>query len=397
MTLHVLVIPSWYARVNGDTRGSFFRDQALAVAEAGLNVGVIYPAIQYTKKIRHLRGRFLPLEFVDDNGVKLIRQRVYRCYRGASRKHARRVRRYGLALFEQYRARYGHPDVVHVQSALYAGEIALAIKRQYGTPYVLTEHSTAFARGRISTAKQQLSERAVYSAEALLCVSSALKELLDGFFSRANWSVLPNVLDRRFIDQGIRKRPEQGMFHFLTVSYFSPKKALDQLISAFSAVVTAYPQARLTLGGDGALRPELEAQAERLGVREHIHFTGLLSRDEVVYEMQNCDCFVLTSRYETFGVVLIEALALGKPVIATRSGGPEDIVNSSNGHLIPVDDASALASAMQSILAEPNRFSAAELRQACLERYGPEPIAQELIGVYQSALRNPSVLDQAPG
>mgnify|MGYP003503500790 CR=1 FL=1 len=85
---------------------------------------------------------------------------------------------------------------------------------------------------------------------------------------------------------------------------------------------------------------------ELKGKNEQIIFLGALSRDDVAKWMNKCDCFVLPSRYETFGVVYIEALASGRPVIGALNGGAEDIINNLNGYLVPIDDIDKLAEKM---------------------------------------------------
>ena len=102
--------------------------------------------------------------------------------------------------------------------------------------------------------------------------------------------------------------------------------------------------------------------------------------------MRESDAFVLSSEVETFGVVVAEALATGLPVVATRSGGPESIVRSGDGILVPVGDVTALAEAMSEIRRRRTEFSPQRLREACAARYSPNAIAARLIQIYRDAL-----------
>ena len=386
MNIHILLVPSWYAKYQGDTSGSFFHDQAVALAEQGVRVGVIFPVIQYTGKVKHLVPSRGPLEVIETEGVVLLRQTIRCAFRVSSGRHAARVREYGLELYESYKSRYGKPQIIHVHSALYAGGVALAVLEADGVPYVLTEHSSAYLRNRLNKTKRTLAKKVVDRSCANLCVSSSFKVTLEHCFPGTRWSVVPNVLDKRFLRERLADVKQRGTVQFLTVCYFHPNKALDHLVASFASVVQSCPQARLTLGGDGALRPQLEALVNELGIEPYVTFTGSLSRNAVLEYMAQCDVFVLSSQVETFGVVLIEALALGKPVIATRSGGPEDIVNSSNGLLVPVGDHQALAQAMVTMINTRHHYAAETLRNDCLQQYGPSAIAQQLLEVYQAAL-----------
>jgi glycosyltransferase involved in cell wall biosynthesis len=100
--------------------------------------------------------------------------------------------------------------------------------------------------------------------------------------------------------------------------------------------------------------------------------------------MQNCDVFVLSSIVETFGVVLIEVLAVGKPVVATKCGGPEDIVNQDNGILVPTKDVHALAEAMYNIYLNINKYDASLIRNDCISRFGKDSFVEKLRHIYKS-------------
>ncbi len=105
------------------------------------------------------------------------------------------------------------------------------------------------------------------------------------------------------------------------------------------------PQATLAVAGDGPLRAELEQAARELGLGAAVSFLGTVERIEEV--MRGCDVFVLPSDYEGFGLVVAEAMACGLPAVATRSGGPENIIRDGlDGFLVPTGDAGRLAARM---------------------------------------------------
>ena len=102
--------------------------------------------------------------------------------------------------------------------------------------------------------------------------------------------------------------------------------------------------------------------------------------------MQQCDCFVLPSRYETFGVVYIEAMACGKPVIAVKNGGPDDFVNDFNGILIESEDIEALADAMNYIALNYKHYDSYEISGYVRNQFSEETIAKKLETVYKEIL-----------
>lgn len=135
-------------------------------------------------------------------------------------------------------------------------------------------------------------------------------------------------------------------FRFITVGRLTRAKAFDKLIAAFSNVAQSYPNCNLNIVGDGELRAELVAQTERLNISDRVHFLGF-QLNPYKY-LARSDCFVLSSDYEGFGNVLIEAMALNIPVISTDcESGPGEILQGGKlGTLVPVDDISALGKAM---------------------------------------------------
>jgi glycosyltransferase involved in cell wall biosynthesis len=121
-----------------------------------------------------------------------------------------------------------------------------------------------------------------------------------------------------------------------------------------------------------------------LGIRDRVEFLGVLSREQVLEQFQASDAYVLSSDFETFGVVLIEAMAMGKPVIATDCGGPKEIVDDQNGMLVPVDDVAALADALLSMVDRAQQYSQKDLRDMCIAEYGEGVIIDRHLAIYES-------------
>jgi glycosyltransferase involved in cell wall biosynthesis len=119
-------------------------------------------------------------------------------------------------------------------------------------------------------------------------------------------------------------------------------------------------------------------------------FLGKLSHENVKKEMMKCNVFVLSSLTETFGVVLIEALSCGKPVISTKSGGPDDIITRDNGILITVNDDQDLSKAMREIYDNYHLYNSNKIRQDCLNKYGSNAITDQLINLYNEVLTTDS-------
>lgn len=130
----------------------------------------------------------------------------------------------------------------------------------------------------------------------------------------------------------VQKEPNQRV-HFVFVGRLVDWKAVDLLLEAFQPVA-AKTGAILEIIGDGVLQQELKAQSADLGLADSVMFTGWLSQEECAAKLQQADGLVLPSLYECGGAVVLEAMAMGLPVIATNWGGPADYLNSDCGILI---------------------------------------------------------------
>ncbi len=146
------------------------------------------------------------------------------------------------------------------------------------------------------------------------------------------------------------KRPLlAGRFRWIAIGRLEPQKDYPVLLAAMAAL----PAATLTIVGDGSLRTQLEAMARQLGIAERVDFLGI--RNDVSEQLARHDGYVLPSAWEGFGLALAEAMAMQLPVVATRAGGPVEIVgeDGAGGRLIPPGDPVALAAAMGEIMAMP--------------------------------------------
>jgi glycosyltransferase involved in cell wall biosynthesis len=139
--------------------------------------------------------------------------------------------------------------------------------------------------------------------------------------------------------------------YVLCISAYKEQKAIDVLMRAFKRVHEADPGVKLVIVGPGPLRSDFEKLAVSLGIHSQIELHGPKDRAEVTALLRNCKVFVLPSRFETFGIVILEAMAFRKAVVATMAGGiPEIIEHGKNGILVQPDDPNALADSLIKLL-----------------------------------------------
>lgn len=381
MKKHILVIPSWYPQFSGDIGGSFFREQAIALRKAGYQVGVIYPQIRSLKDIKKIIKKPFGLTIENDDGVNTIRQYSAN-YIPKNRKYSKsHYIKIALKLFDIYIKKFGKPDIIHVHSMLYAGFVANVIYHKYGIPYVITEHSTAFARGLVAISEINSLQPIINDAKVCIAVSCEFVILLNDFFKTQKWVYIPNIVNDEFLNYS-KKIELNENFTFINVCFLDRKKRVDLLISAFAKAFKGNEKVYLKIGGDGVLKSELELLAKNLGIESQVIFLGKLTRQQVKEEMALSNAFVLSSEYETFGVVLVEALALGKPVIATKCGGPESIVISDVGELITKNSETEMTSALLKMYKNWNEYDSDKIRQYCLENFSEKAVIDRLTKIY---------------
>jgi glycosyltransferase involved in cell wall biosynthesis len=174
-------------------------------------------------------------------------------------------------------------------------------------------------------------------------------------------------------------------------------KGVDVLLKAMRRLLFQRPEARLVLVGGGfyngySLEEEsLKELAQELGLTSNVEFVGLKSPVEVAKYARESTMLVLPSRRETFGTVLIEALASGTPVVATRCGGPAEIVNENVGLLVDPDDVDGLAEAMATILERRQNYKSNELRDYALAKFSWPRIAAQTLELYGEAVAGTKV------
>ncbi len=252
-------------------------------------------------------------------------------------------------------AKRGGFDIV-VGHFLYPTAVtARTAARAAGVPYMLVAHGTDVASVSADSRVARTCREAMDEACLIVAVSEDLAGRVRALGPRAPVAVCHMGVDtRRF-----RPRPDARRTLHLDViervALFAGNlvrvKNVANLVAAFATLRAAGECDRLVLVGDGPLRDELEAQAEGLGVRDEVTFLGKLPNEDLPDWMNAADVFVLPSRNEGFGLVLLEAMACGTPVVGTAVGGiPEIIADGSLGALVEPDDPEALAEGMRTVL-----------------------------------------------
>ncbi|OGN84002.1 MAG: hypothetical protein A2X23_03975 [Chloroflexi bacterium GWC2_73_18] len=295
-------------------------------------------------------------------------------------------------------------DLLHAHTGYPDGAAAAAAAGRLGVPYAITEHS----RGLDAIFADE-ALRARYAAAAaggrLLAVSGPLADRIRAALPGIELEVVPNAVPLAgfpFRDAAQRESAELLFVGSRRATTGVDSKGIDVLFEAFAlvrrgAAAAGRPRPDLALRLVGGARPEDDAAwralAGRLGIGDAVRLEPAARRDEVAAAMARATLFVHASPWETFGVVVAEALATGLPVVTTRSGGPEEILGATRsegpeslpgGELAPRNDPPALAEAIERALGRVERagFDRAAMRRDALARFDAAAVAVQLRAIY---------------
>lgn len=383
MRKKVLFIPSWFPNQDDPISGIFIQEQAVALSQE-FDVAVLIPGMAAWRNVLKAKAT--------DKSVKETQAglTVYREFARPLIPHGPESIDYDTFAraaengFKKVVKEWGKPDVIHAHVVLPAGWSALKVARRHGIPIVMTEHSSPFSMHLGTELSRRLVRETLTSVDRLIAISPALaKQLLD-FQPDLNIDVIGESVRTDFFvpaENGVRQH-KHGK-RFFVAARLAEQKGLDHLINAVRLVEDkGLNSFELEIGGGGPDREKLEELAKDLGVAERCKFLGALNREQVRERMQACDVFVLSSLHETFGVVVGEAMACGKPVISTRCGGPEFVVNEETGLLVDVAKPEALADAMAEFILDRVTFDSKAVRDSVVNRFSPEVFARNVAAVY---------------
>ncbi|MBI5763730.1 MAG: glycosyltransferase [Planctomycetes bacterium] len=282
-------------------------------------------------------------------------------------------------------------DIIHAHTAYLDGAAGLGVARKTGHPLIITEHTGPFSMLMRNPLVKRSTLRAMRAAKRVIVVSRAQGRAVSselGPSESDHVMVVPNVVDTEAFHPPAEWTPDSSSPRIVFVGYFVPIKQLPLLLDAFVLVRETVPGATLRLVGGGESREqevELNEEIRRRNLNSAVIVQGHQSREKIARILRDeCDVLVLCSQSETFGCVLTEAMASGKPIVATRCGGPEDIVlNDRVGRLCENGNPDALAHAILAVVSNIRNYNAQEIRTTAESNFGHSSVVKRLCEVYR--------------
>jgi teichuronic acid biosynthesis glycosyltransferase TuaC len=286
-------------------------------------------------------------------------------------------------------------DIVHVHNAFPEAAAAVNV---FGSrlPIVVTVHGSDI---NICAQKASLRPGIVKALDAsarVICISRDLERSLREMGVNAPIEIIPNGIDTALFTPGGKREaclklgldPERPRIIF--TGNFLPVKGIEYLIGAMPEVARRFPDCELLLigaGPGGRDSARFRAMLHDLGLEGMVRIVEKIPNTDIPSWMQASDVFALPSIREGFGIVAAEALACGRPVVATRSGGPEEIVEEGLGFLVPPRDSRALGEALVKALLPEGIASPEDLARSARSRFSLKDISRRIFHVYEDVLR----------
>ena len=283
-----------------------------------------------------------------------------------------------------------HPDLLHVHVLTREGIMAWINKIRTGTPYVITEHWSRYLPANNTYKggfRRMMTQRIVKSASAMIAVSETLKKSMQNLhLENKNFLVIPNPVDTTLFTSGELSR-NRNIKRFIHISCFEDRpKNISGLLEAVKNLTKRRSDFECLLIGDGPEFNLWKSKAEELELLDKVvFFTGLKEHADLVKEIQLADFMVLSSNYETFGTVVTECLSCGIPVVATNVGIVAEVINQTNGIIVPARDSKALENGIDEMLDECRSYDPDVIRKSILTKFGSESIRRQLLEIYQKA------------
>lgn len=372
--MNILLLTHSYPDLNHKWRGVFIQEQVNALSTEH-NVFVVYFKVNYSRFApfseysftKKQSGRITEYEVTVNKSFPVITQLKY--------------------LSNTYRfikneiLKPNKIDIIHSHLSYPAGFLGTIIQKRNKIPNIITEHSTINLYFRSFIHKKCVTYSLRNTAVVISVSNSLKKEIVAQCDRQVN--VIPNIVDTDNFNITKPKEDQTLNIGFLG-GLGNTNKGLDILFK--SASLLKGKKFILHIGGNGNLMDNFKKMAKEFGIDDNCKFYGEILRKDISQFYSGLDIFILPSRYETFGVVLIEAMSCGIPVIATKCGGPQDIVTKSTGMLIEKDNPEELANAIRTMSESLGSYNKEAIRNYAVKTFGRSVFIEKMTKLYHDTL-----------
>lgn len=393
--MNIFIIPSWYPSKDKPIEGIFVKEQVEALAE-------LYPENNFM--ISHSENFFLSISEINKSINKFrkfreaeaqyqkIKENLFKFYNPVITWTAKlggeikNIVTTQIVNFLRAKEIFGNIDLIHAHVSYPGGFAAMKLKEKFNVPYVITEHMGPFPFESYLK-KEMLSDKIslpLQNADRIISVSNFSAGEIKSFGINTP-VVIPNMVNENiFAPQNFENITEK--IEFLTVTTFIKKKGIEELLESILLSAGKSSKFFFTIAGTGHMDKYIEGFILKNNLKDKVKLIKDPSREEIVELFRRCDVFLLPSRYESFGIVYIEAMACGKPVIATDCGGPSDFVNKVNGLLVEVGNVDQISEAITFMAQNINMYDPKVIREFFINNFSRKVVCSKIVSCYKELI-----------
>ena len=360
--------------------------------------GVAKSVAAFTKTYRALGHRVMVIapefENMPENETDVIRVPAIQNFNGSDFSVLLPISGYVSASLDEFR-----PDIVHSHHPFLLGHSALLVAASFDVPLVFTHHTmheqythyVPLDSPQLKKFVIQLSTGYANLSDRVIAPSQSIAKILVARGVETAIEVVPTGVDVDTMEKGNRSVIRQRMnipAEALVIGYtgrLAPEKNLQFLAEAVAEVIDCHPKTHFLVVGEGPSKTEMETVFKNAGLDSNLHFTGSLEGQALVDSYHAMDIFAFASKSETQGMVLVEAMAAGVPVVALNAPGARDVIcHQKNGWLIEGDDPSAFVSALKkaSLLSKEEEVKLQQALRQTVEEFSMNRSAERSLALY---------------
>jgi len=382
--MKVLFITSWYPTKNNPNFGIFVKEHAKAIQTTDVELVVLAVVSERSNSFFGINIR----NYQDDSGFRMVEILISSRFRDLIYHFIPLQNRIAYHFFNKQIAQEFNPDIVHSNVVFPAGMIGDFISKKLRKPHIITEHWSKIAGILQKPYLSELTRNTYRNAVRILPVSEFLKNNIMKLFPEfksEKFQIVPNVINSQTFTYK-KKKPNAEELRFCAIATWATKKVPDKKPELFIRALAQIQQKtekKITLNmiGGGDRVDELKKLCDQQPYK--IEFLGYQTKEEIASILQNSDFFVHASTIETFGVVLVEAMMTGTPVICSNVAALPELINETNGVLCD----NTVESWVEGIEKALNlKFNTEEIAEKVKNEYSLESVGKKIYSVYKELI-----------
>lgn len=379
--MRIFVISPVYPNKENPTLGVFVHEQNKVLADLGHEVIVLdVPAKRYNKWFSE---DFINIKHSIRDQI-LIYSLPYRAFmtkkfpRIAMNSYIKQLKK----IYEQAVKLHGEPDIIHAHFTFTSGYASSILSAENKVPFIVTEHHSLFLQKRLNKYYIDILKRTIDNSKAFITVSDHLKtSIIDITKTEKKVTVIPNMINSIFKYYPISR---ETPFKFFAAGNLVKSKNFSMLLKAFCEAFNKEAEVVLEIAGSGSQEKNLKHLIKKYNRYYQIKLLGRLDRIEILERYKDCNCFILTSKFETFGLVYREAMAVGRPIISSKNGGIEEGWRNDFGILLEHNDIESCKKAMKQMVSNFQNFNLKLISDETVEKYSEINFSSRIDSILRS-------------